>query len=132
MVSLIAVLSSGKGTWAQVNSLIACAKWDKIYLICNDFAYEKFEINPSKVLKLKIDETHPEKSFPKLAAFFKKEIKDFEVALNLVSGSGMEHMVLLSAILKAGLGVRYVYSVGNELKEFELLDEKYVPDEEGF
>ena len=129
MVSLIAMLSSGKGTWAQVNSLIACAKWDKIYLICNDFAYEKFEIDSTKALKLMIDEKNPEKSFPKLANFFRKEIKDFEVALNLVSGSGMEHMALLSAVLKSGLGVRYVYCENKEVKEFELLDEKYVLEE---
>ncbi|MCA9497463.1 MAG: hypothetical protein KC589_11070 [Nanoarchaeota archaeon] len=130
MVSLIAMLSSGKGTWGQVSSLINCAKWDKIYLICNDFAYENFDIDSSKALKLKIDEKNSLEMFDKLSNFFKKEIKDFEVAINISSGSGGEHMVLVSAILKSGLGIRFVYAENKELKEFELLNEKYVESEE--
>ena len=35
-------------------------------------------------------------------------IIDTEVALNLSSGSGKEHMALLSAILKSGLGIRLI------------------------
>ena len=47
MVTLVALLSSGKGTWGQVNSLIKLAKWDKIYLICKNkivFIYRFFLI----------------------------------------------------------------------------------------
>ena len=130
MVSLIALVSSGKGTWGQVSSLINNENWDKVYLLCNDFSYQNFEISPSKALKLQFDEKHPEKTFPKLAEFFNKDVKDFEVAVNLSSGTGMEHMAVLSAILKAGLGVRFVYPQGNEVKEFEILDEVYAPQEE--
>lgn len=132
MVSLIAMVSSGKGTWAQISALINNEKWDKVYLVCNQFSYEKFEISPNKALKLQIDDKHPEKTFPKLAEFFKKDIKDLEVAVNLSSGTGQEHMAVLSAILKAGLGVRFVYPYGNEVKEFEILDEVYIPEEEDF
>ncbi len=122
MVSLIALLSSGKGTWGQVNSLMACEKWDKVYLICNDYAYENFTADPNNVVKLKFDEKKPEDAFSKLSVFFKKEIKDFEVALNLISGTGLEHMMVLSAVLKAGLGVRLVYSQNKELCEFKIME----------
>lgn len=121
------MLSSGKGTWGQVNSLIKLGDWDKIYLICNDFAYENFDIDQTKTIKLKIDEKHPDKSIRILSQFFKKDIKDFEVGLNLISGSGLEHMAILSAILKAGLGVRLIYADMNEVKEFKISDEKYMP-----
>lgn len=130
MSTLIALLSSGKGTWAQVNALIKYTKWEKIYLICNDFAYETFEIDPSIATKLKFDEKHPNDAFPKLAKFFKKEIKDFEVALNLSSGTGQEHMMVTSAVLKAGLGLRFVYCEHSELKEFEILEGVYTRDED--
>ncbi len=130
MVALIAMVSSGKGTWGQISALLSNQKWDKVYLLCNDFSYEKFEISPDKALKLKFDENLPEQSFKKLAEFFKKEIKDFEVALNLSSGTGMEHMIVLSSVLKAGLGVRFVYAKEKEIKEFEILDEVFVPQEE--
>ena len=129
MVSLIAVLSSGKGTWGHVSSLMNSNKWKKVYLICNEFAYENFKIDTSKVLKLKFDEKNPEKSLEKLSLFFKKEIKDFEIALNLVSGTGIEHMMLISSLLKAGLGIRFVYIKNGEIKEFEILNEKFIPED---
>lgn len=130
MVNLIALLSSGKGTWGSVNSLIKSENWDKIYLICNDFAFKTFDIDPNKAIKLKYNEKDHQKSFENLSKFFKKEIKDFEVALNISSGSGMEHMAVLSAILKSGLGIRFVYSKNSEVKEFEILKEKFIPEED--
>lgn len=132
MTTLIAMLSSGKGTWGHVNSLIGLREWDKVYLICNDFSHENFEVKSQNIIKLKIDEKNIEKSLRILSGFFKKEVRDFEVALNLVSGSGIEHMIVLSSVLKAGLGLRFVYSENNEMKEVELLDEKYVPQEDLF
>lgn len=130
MVSLIAMLSSGKGTWGQVSSLISSEKWDNVYLICNEFSYKTFEINPQKALKLQIDENKPEEIFEKLAPFFKKQIKDFEVAVNISSGTGAEHMALLSALLKAGLGLRFVYLKDNEVTEFKLLEQEFIPQDE--
>lgn len=134
MTTLVALISSGKGTWAQVLSLISAQKWDKVYLICSEFAHENFQMDPLKATKLKIDETKPEQSYKQLAEFFKKEVKDFEVALNLFSGSGMEHMIVLDAILKAGLGIRMVYiDAQKQVKEFELLEQKFsMEEDDGF
>jgi hypothetical protein len=126
MVSLIALISSGKGSWAQVNSLISSTMWDKIILVCSEFAYNKYESKLNNVLKLKFDEKNIEKDFEKLSKILKKEIKDFEIAVNLYSGNGFEHMALISSVLKAGLGLRFVYIDKGDLKEFELLDEKFL------
>ena len=130
MAKLIALLSSGKGTWGPVNSLIKVGNWDKVYLLCNEFAYSNFDVDPQKVLKLKFDEKNLIESMNKLATFFKKDINDIDVALNLNSGTGMEHMAVVSAVLKAGLGVRFVYADYEELKEFEILDLPYVEEDE--
>lgn len=127
MTSLVAVLSSGKGTWGQVSNLITKGDWTRVYLICSDYSYDNFDVDRNKVIKLKIDENRPEKSINALSSFFRKEVKDFEVALNMVSGTGMEHMALMSAILKAGLGIRMVYWDELQVKEMEILDEKFVP-----
>lgn len=130
MTSLIAMLSSGKGTWGQVNNLIKIGEWERVYLICNEFSYENFEVNSQKIIKLKIDENKPQKNIDILSKFFKKEIKDFEVAINLVSGSGLEHMALLSAILKAGLGMRFVYVYNNEINEMKIFEGPIIDNEE--
>ncbi len=130
MSSLVAILSSGKGTWAYVSSLISKGSWDKVYLICNDYAYDNFKVDMNKVIKLKIDENNPEKSIRILSNFFKEQVKDFEVALNLVSGSGLEHMAILSAVLKSGLGVRFVYFKNNDVVEMKIFDQEFSVDDD--
>lgn len=128
MVCLVAMLSSGKGTWGQVSSLISSQNWDKIYLVCNEFAYDNFDVNSQKIIKLKVDETRPLEIFSKLSKFFRNEVKDFEVAVNINSGSGIEHMAVISSLLKSGLGIRFVYFKNNRVCEFEILDEKFIPE----
>ena len=121
---LVALISSGKGTWNQVSQLIKANNWNHVYLVCNDFGYSNFNVDLNKVTKLRFDESNLEESFNKLAKFFKSNIDEFEIALNLYSGSGIEHMALLSAVLKSGLGVRFIY-FDNGIKEFSILDNDY-------
>jgi len=45
------------------------------------------------------------------------KIFDTEVAINLISGTGKEHMAVLSAALKLGLGIRLVAYTGKETEE---------------
>jgi len=44
-------------------------------------------------------------------------IKGFEVALNIVSGNGKEHMAILSALLKLGVGIRLMAVTKEGIKE---------------
>ena len=46
-----------------------------------------------------------------------EKIVGTEVALNMISGTGKEHMALLSAVLKSGLGVRIVANTVEGMKE---------------
>ena len=43
-MELVALLSTGKGTWAQVAGLLNYGDWDNIILIGNEFA-KKFSTN---------------------------------------------------------------------------------------
>ena len=116
MPTLIACLSSGKGTWTEVNKLINSQPWDKVFLITNQFGKENYSVNNEKVELIVIDTF---KEIPELVKVIKTnlngKIKDFEVALNLVSGSGNEHMALLEAVLELGLNFRLVSVRGNQL-----------------
>ena len=42
-MELVALLSSGEGTWAQVSGLIKYGEWDKIIILGDDLA-KKFTI----------------------------------------------------------------------------------------
>lgn len=108
MTSLIACLTTGKGSWAQVSELIKSTDWEKVYLITNDFGKEKFTspkpfefviINPDAESREIMTSVHSQ---------LKGKLKETEVALNFISGSGKEHMAVLSAVLSLGVGVRLV------------------------
>jgi len=110
MSTLIACLSSGKGTWGYVSGIINNENWDKIFLVTNDFGKENYKpeksveyiiVNPLQETKEMRDLIHEK---------LNGKINDVEVALNIISGSGREHMAMIAAVLKLGLGIRLVTS----------------------
>ncbi len=117
MTELVAILSTGKGTWSQVIKVINSEEWDKIYLITNEFGANTFKkqenmefivINTNESIELIIDHIQEK---------LKNKLSGPEVALNFVSGTGKEHMAVLSALLKMGLGIRLIIHTVNGLKE---------------
>jgi len=117
MTSLIACLSTGEGTWAHVAKLISEQEWGSIFLVANAYAAEKFKHEKSFSF-IVID---PSKPIDEVIALIRSgihgKISDFDVALNLVSGSGKEHMAVISAIMNEGLGFRLVAITKEGFKE---------------
>ena len=108
MTDLIACLSVGKGTWGHVGRLINSQEWDSIFLITNDFGAKNFK-NEKECNLVTMDINLPLKQMiEKIQEELKGKFKGTEVAVNLASGTGKEHMALLSAIMKLGLGFRLV------------------------
>lgn len=117
MTELIACLSTGKGTWEHVRRLTNEEEWENIILITNDFGKENFK--PSKKVEFIIID--PNKFLSELTKELtdklKGKVKGIEVALNLVSGTGKEHMALLSALMKLGIGIRLIAITPKGVKE---------------
>ena len=105
-MELVALLSTGKGTWGQVSGLMKHGEWDKVIIIGNDFAkkftsdkkFEFIEVDLDKKLKDLRDE---------LMKKFKGKIEGTEVALSIASGDGKEHMALISALINFPVGIRF-------------------------
>ena len=117
MPTLVACLSTGKGTWGHVNRLIEDDSWDKIILITNDYGKENFSKNDKTELipinfDLGLNDLRDE-----IHSILKSKIQDTEVALNFISGAGKEHMALVSALLKLGIGIRLVALTKNGIEE---------------
>ena len=105
-MELVALLSTGKGTWGQVSGLMKHGEWDNIILLGDEFAqgfthekeFEFIKIDLNKKIKdLK------EEFMDKL----KNKIKGTEVALSIASGDGKEHMALISALINLPVGIRF-------------------------
>jgi hypothetical protein len=107
MTELIVMISSGSGTWSEAAKVINSHNWEKVFIITNDFGARTF--NRKENFEFVV--INPEDS---VEAISKKIFDGFngrlgmEVALNMSSGSGKEHMALLSAVLKSGAGIRLI------------------------
>lgn len=108
MPTLIACLSTGKGTWLEVTKVIQSQPWDKVYLLTNQFGQDNFKANQNTELIIINSFKETTELVEEIKQQLKDKIKDFEIALNLVSGSGKEHMALLEAVLELGLNFRIV------------------------
>ena len=106
IMELVALLSTGKGSWAQVSGLIKYGEWDRVILVGGNFAkkftseksFEFIEVDLDKKLKDLRDD---------LSEKLKGKIKGMEVALSVASGDGKEHMALISALINLPVGIRF-------------------------
>ncbi|MFH1500670.1 MAG: hypothetical protein ABIE22_01870 [archaeon] len=106
-MELVALLSSGKGTWGQVAGLVNHGDWEDIFLVGSDFA-EKFTVSKKHAF-IKVNTSQG--LIDLKSEIMKKldgKIKGTEVALSIASGDGKEHMALISALLSLPVGIRFV------------------------
>ncbi len=105
-MELVVLLSSGKGSWAQVAGLIGKGEWDNILLLGSSFA-EKFSTDKKhEFIKIDFDRKILEIK-DEIVKKLKGKISGTEVALSIASGTGKEHMALISALLSLPAGVRF-------------------------
>ena len=105
-MELVALLSTGKGTWAQVSGLMRFGEWDKIIILGSDFAKQFTSDVKFEFIKVDLD-----KKLQDLKEDFSKKLKGkidgTEVALSIASGDGKEHMALISALINLPVGIRF-------------------------
>jgi hypothetical protein len=106
-MELVALLSSGKGTWGQVSGLMKQGEWDKIFILGDDFAKGFTHEKPFEFIKVDLN-----KRIKDLKEEFKEKLnrkfEGLEVSVSLASGDGKEHMALISALIDLPMGVRFV------------------------
>jgi len=106
-MELIALLSKGEGSWAQVSGLMKFGEWDKIVLVGNDFAKDFTHEKKFEFIKIDLDKKLVELK-EELSKKLKNQFEGMEVALSLASGDGKEHMALVSALINVPVGIRFV------------------------
>ena len=116
MADLVCSLGTGKGTWLEVSNLAKIYDWKNIFIITNDFGKENF--NCGKPVTFIIIDWN--KDYYSIKEIIIKELKDKvsgDVALNFSSGTGKEHMAILSSMLSIGVGLRFIVPENNQIKE---------------
>ena len=117
MTNLILCLGTGKGTWSEAKRLIESESWNKIFLITNSFGKERFQA-PEKGEVIVIDDKESlQQLIKEIKNGLENKITETEVAVNFISGSGKEHMAIISALLKLGLSIRLVAMTEKGMEE---------------
>jgi len=105
-MELVAYVGKDEENWGQITALIKREKWEKVIIVKNKES-EGFPEEGCEVVNIKegipISEMRDE-MVEKLKA---KLSGEFEVALSIASGTGKEHMALISALLKLPVGVKF-------------------------
>lgn len=123
MTLLIAVLSTGQGTWNHVAGLIKSGQFEKAILVTNDFGVKKFhesfkDIAPELVDFVVVNFDKPAKELIKdMSDQLREKVTCFEAAVNFVSGGGKEHMAFVSCLMKSGIAFRLVAMTQDGLDE---------------
>lgn len=108
MPTLIACLSTGKGTWSEVTRIIGSQPWTKVFLVTNEFGNDNFKRAENMELIILNGMAELSVMVEELKKQLQGRISDFEVGLNLVSGTGKEHMAILEAVMELGLNFRLI------------------------
>ena len=105
-MELVALLSTGKGSWGQVSGLLKYGEWDNIVILGSEFAQKFTSEKRFEFIKVDLD-----KKLEDLKKEFMEKlrgkIKGTEVALSIASGEGKEHMALISALINLPVGLRF-------------------------
>jgi len=106
-MELVALISTGKGSWGLINSLINKEEWDKIILVGEEYA-KKF--SPSKKSEFVVVNFNQdvEKVKKEIMEKLRSKLQGIEVALCIDSGSGKEHIALISALINIPVGIKFV------------------------
>ena len=106
MAILIASIGAGKGSWALVGALMNSYEWSRIILVGDDFG-TKFT-HEKKFEYVLMSESLSVRDISNIVDSGLGNLGFDDVAVNLVSGSGVLHMALLITVLRKGCGLRFV------------------------
>ena len=111
-MELIAFAGTDKENWGQIAGLIKRGEWDNVVIVKSKSADDFPKPNNGEVVT--VNSELPLLELKKeLWDKLKPKLKDFEVALSIASGSGKEHMALISALLTIPVGIRLVVFTKN-------------------
>ena len=114
MTDLIASFTTDNHS-KHLHKLIDHGEWDRIFLITTDEIKKRHKFE-KEVICIIVD---PKKHIDEYVNDIKSNLKGYflEVGVNLVNGTGKDHMALLSAVMKAGLAFRLVAVTKNGVEE---------------
>ena len=111
-MELVAFLGSDKETWGQITGLINHEKWEKIILVKSKTSEDYNSPKPADIVT--VDSSKPLVDLKEdIVKKIRSKFAGFDVHVSIASGSGKEHMALISALLSVPVGIRLVVFTKN-------------------
>jgi hypothetical protein len=118
MTDLIACLGTGKGTWTGVLKLANRQEFERVFLVASPWTKETLKMNKNNISFVMINSDDKTSAIrDSIIKQLEGKVKDFEVAVNIDSGTGKEHTALVTALIKLGLALRFVVCEGDSMEE---------------
>ncbi len=104
-MELVAFLGNDKETWGQISGLINHGEWEKIILVKSKSAEDYDSPKDSELVV--VDTSKPLVELKEeLITKLKPKFSGFDAHVSIASGTGKEHMALISALLSIPVGIR--------------------------
>ena len=116
-MEFVAFLGNDKENWGQITALVNRLDCENAVLVKD----KSVESIPSTEKKCEVINVNSESPLTELKEDMLKKLKGkiegaFEVAVSLASGSGKEHMALISALLSIPVGIKLVVYTKNGIE----------------
>lgn len=106
-MELVATVGLDKESWGQVTGLMNHGTWDKIIIVKNKLALDF--IVPEGIHVIYTDGAQPLLDLKQeLIQKLRPLLSEFDACVSIASGTGKEHMALVSALLGIPVGIRLV------------------------
>lgn len=116
-MDLIVCISGEEKSWSHARKLIEKGEWGQVVIVTDEKSSMKFS-SSKKASHIVLDTEKPAvELISHLSRGLQSKIKSFEVGLNLVAGSGKEHMIILASLLKIGVGIRLIALTADGIRE---------------
>jgi hypothetical protein len=118
MTDLVACVGTGKGTWTGVFRLAAMPEFESAFLIVNEWTKNTLKMDNPKIKLIMVSDTQPTMPMrDSIIAQLKGQVRGFEVAVNMDSGTGKEHTAMITALMRLGLAFRFVVFENEKMEE---------------
>ncbi len=115
-MNLVALIGKEKSGYGQISALLNRFEAERIILV-KDHSVTEFPSNESsQVLNVDFDSDLVSLKNEMESKLKMALNKDFEVALSIASGTGKEHMAIISALLAIPVGVKIVACTKNGIE----------------
>ncbi len=114
-MELVAFMGDDKENWGQVNGLINRGDWEKIILVKSKSS-EDYD-SPKEADIVIVDTSKPLMELKEdMVNKLRKKFQGFDVNVSIASGTGKDHMALISALLSIPVGIRLVVFTKNGIE----------------